>query len=263
MFVDLVGLLILLIVTYINSLEGLFRASITFVCGVLAGAAAFGFYGPLSGIFFSPATKPPTDRVEKIWVFGAEPMAFIGLFAVVFLLCRALSDKLLENNPPRNLLVDRVGGAVFGLATGYLVLGVCLIYAQMLPLPIKILGYQRFDKAGQVVARTFLKADEAVLGMYAMASKYSLGPGSSSVLRRYGDVNGDKKNDINDPLIFWQTRRAQYPAWKQQSRLMPQDPGGIERFDGIELKEGFTGVYRDVEIEVLDVSQVDLLEGFG
>lgn len=261
--VDLIGIIVIGLVVYFNSLEGLYRSAITLICGLFAGAVAFGFYGPLSSLLFDPTAVLPLGQPDSIWVFAAEPVSLLILFSAVFLSARFLCDKFLPHALPGPFWVNNIGGGVVGVASGYLVLGVMLVYAQMLPLPSSVLGYERF-KGTEVASRTFFKADEAVLGLYSFVSRSSLGRAGAPLFGRYGDLTADGKVDSDDALLFWQTRRGQFPAWKR-GELIPHDVGGRELFEGIVLKTDRNRkvVYRHMEFKILSVKRpVDKLAGF-
>jgi len=261
LLVDLIGIIVIGSVVYINSLEGLYRSAITLICGLFAGAVAFGFYAPLSSLLFDPTAVLPLGQPDTVWVFASEPVSLLILFSAVFLSARFLCDKFLPHALPGPFVVNNVGGGVVGVATGYLVLGVMLVYAQMLPLPRSVLGYERFDGT-EVISRTLFKADEAVLGLYSFILRSSLGRAGAPLFARYGDLTADGKVDSDDALLFWQTRRGQYPAWKT-GRLIPYDVGGRELFEGIVPRTRQEGDYRGMKLKVRGVRLVTSLKGFS
>src|SRR5690606_30940774 len=60
------------------------------------------------------------------------------------LVLRTIYDALIAHNMRFPVYVDRIGGGVFGLVTGFIVVGMLTIGFQLLPFPPSFLGFSRY-----------------------------------------------------------------------------------------------------------------------
>ena len=114
--------------------QNLFSAVIMAMLSLAAAMAAFDFYEILS------------EQLIKAGLKGYPPETgtFLGLFIITLLLLRLASDKLIKGNMKFTMLVDRIGSAVMGLMAGLIMAGMVALGFQLLPIPSKFLGYDRF-----------------------------------------------------------------------------------------------------------------------
>ena len=63
-------------IAYISAIQGVYRSAMTLAAGLVAGAVAFGLFGPLAGLL-------PQDDPESVWSYAADALALWALFAVL------------------------------------------------------------------------------------------------------------------------------------------------------------------------------------
>ncbi len=225
-------------VMYMCAVHGVFRAGMTLAACVLAGAVAFGLFGPAAGLLGA-------DNPRTVWYYAADALALWAIFCVVFLGLRVLAETLLGNESAFPSLADSIGGAVLGLAAGYLVVGLCLVLAQMLPMPPSILGYSpfRYDGKNNTVKegdRLWLRWDRGTLALFGYLSGGPLGGEERRLFNRYGNVYSasagpvpapdlaavlsaeasakaearSAKPDADDMLYYHWYRRWEYVRWR-------------------------------------------------
>ena len=135
------------------STQGLFSAFLHLGLMIAAGAVALGIWQPLV-IGFLLARMP-----SYAWGVG-----LLAPFALVLLLLRVISDKLIAGNMKFPPWVDSLGGLIAGSIAGILTAGIVLIGISFLPLPPTILGYHRYGvEAGGIkpVSDAFMPLDVA------------------------------------------------------------------------------------------------------
>jgi len=271
-------------VAYMGMVQGIYRAAMTLVACVLAGAIAFGVFGPLTAAIFP---RPPSSiGVATTWYFAGDAIVLWAVFCVAFLLLRTIGEKLFTNEPHFPALANRVGGFVLGLPTGYLSVGVCMILLQMLPTAPDLLGYQAFryvpaSKSGperiEAGEPLWLEWDRRTLAFFDYLSAHPLGSKESALHERYGDPDdhGDvyppkeKRGegyeptvDADDVLYFHWYRRWEFIQWQ-----MKTNPGGPLPQMGdavaVPLVAGRTGGLPDLQLQVSEKpARMDLLPDF-
>ena len=256
-------------VMYMCAVHGLFRAGITLAACVLAGAVAFGLFGPAAGLLGA-------DNPRTVWYYAADALALWAIFCVVFLGLRVLAETLLGNESAFPSLADRIGGAVLGFAAGYLVVGLCLVLAQMLPMPPSILGYSpfRYDGKNNTVKegdRLWLRWDRGTLALFGYLSGGPLGGEEHRVFNRYGNVyppgaHAAGKPDADDMLYYHWYRRWEYVRWRTgvAQGPLPGEPreGAPGQLPGAALKRGRVFRSDDVTIRVVRIDRVDQVANF-
>jgi len=181
LMLNVLALVATVIVAYMTAVQGTWSALKSLAACVVAGAVAFGLSGPLSGLF--PAS-------DAMWY---ESLCLWAVFSVVFMGLRTLGETLLKANPEFPKLATKVGGGAVGLAVGYLTVGVGLVVMQMLPVAPNVLGgYEpfRYSESSNTVRRAdqlWLGWDRGALAFFGYVSAHSLGPGTGTLLERYGD----------------------------------------------------------------------------
>jgi hypothetical protein len=187
-------------IAYMGLVHGFYRSAQTLVICVLAGAIAFGLLGPTSGLVAN-------DSPRSTWYYAADPFCLWVLFCVAFLVLRGLTAKLFPNEPGFPPLLDQLGGAVFGVATGYLVTGFCVLLVQMLPTSPDLLGYEAFQfKRGEDVRDDsttpgrplWLQWDRGTLAFFGYLSSHAMGSDETSLYRRRGDVYPPVNSRVED-----------------------------------------------------------------
>src|SRR5262245_53432477 len=119
-------ILIVLGLAYLFLIQGLATAFATFCNVVLAGLIAFNFWEPLADLL--------EPRLSRSFFAGHEDaICLTGLFAVAFGLLRLTTNTLAGAVIDFHPLVQRAGGAFFGLVSGYLLAGFLVCVFQTLP----------------------------------------------------------------------------------------------------------------------------------
>ncbi|HUX15962.1 MAG TPA: CvpA family protein, partial [Phycisphaerae bacterium] len=278
-------------VMYMCAVHGVFRAGVTLAACVLAGAVAFGLFGPAAGLLGA-------DNPRTVWYYAADALALWAIFCVVFLGLRVLAETLFKNEPAFPSLADSIGGAVLGLAAGYLAVGLCLVLVQMLPMPPSILGYSPFQYDGKnnrvtEGGRLWLRWDRGTLALFGWLSANSLGSKEHLLFNRYGELYPPPRDDsgetpatgkgteaprpaakahpdADDMLYYHWYRRWQYVQWKTgvAQGPLPGEPqevvekGAPGQLPGAALKRGHVFRSDDVTIRVVRIDRVDQVANF-
>ncbi len=164
--------LVMLIVAYAFSREGLFTALTMLINVILAGVIAFNFFEPLASLLES----------------GFQGGAFVGfedLLCLMFLFCGSLGLlRIVTNNlSPRQIefppSIQQLGGAAVGLIIGYLVSGFLVVAMQTMPLHQNFLGFER-RKLHESEFRRYLPSDRVWLATMRHIGAYGLSRGSDN-----------------------------------------------------------------------------------
>ena len=222
-------------VMYMCSVHGVFRAGMTLAACVLAGAVAFGLFGPAAGLLGA-------DDSNSVWYYAGDALALWAIFCVVFLGLRVLAETLLGGNESTfPSLADSIGGAVLGFAAGYLVIGLCLVLVQMLPVPPSILGYSpfRYDGKNNTVKegdRLWLLWDRGTLALFGYFSGGPLGGEERRLFNRYGNVYAASAGPAAAPdLAAVSSAEASAKAEARPVRHSPQGDGGNAKPDADDM----------------------------
>lgn len=114
--------------------EGLFKAIATLFGVFVAGVVAFGFAEPLAG---------ELESTFADFAPGYEDAVCMGvIFAVVVGLIRAGAYSVMPDEPSMSVRLGQAGGALVGLATGFLVAGFLVNMMVTLPWHEQFLGFQ-------------------------------------------------------------------------------------------------------------------------
>jgi len=140
MLFSIVVTLMVILITAFWAYQGFFGSMIMFLETVVACIVAFAFY----------------EDINTLWVDSTGPgiglpLALMLLFLAVLFILRYLTDRLIPNNVSMPMMLDRAGGAVCGLFTGEVLVGMALLSIQMLPIGSTLFGFERYtvDKGGQ------------------------------------------------------------------------------------------------------------------
>jgi hypothetical protein len=262
-------------VAYMSAAQGVYRAVQILAACLVAGVLAFGLCGPLAGIGDS-------TNATSIWYYAGDAFFLWAVFCAVFMGLRMACDKFLPNQPALPYYINFPSGAVVGLATGYLAVGVCLVLAQMLPLAPDILGYAPFDYTPtegeaqfeklETGERLWLSWDRGALALFGYLSSAPLGSDASSFYNRYGDVypppelrpvKYEAVVNTDDVLYFHWYRRYQAVRWRQYSMPSPL-PRRMQTSDGmgLQLEADRMRAMDDIDVRVLGVVRRETLDSF-
>ena len=119
-------------------------------------------------------------------------------------------------------MAQSVGGAIFGLLTGYLVAGFLVCLMQTLPLSVDFLGFDPRYSTSEGPLRKFLPPDRVWLGMMCRAGAYAF---SSDVdLKALDDTSADKfiqKYKTFDKYATFEHRYARYRRHTSRRNPLP------------------------------------------
>lgn len=175
MALNIIALCLILGITFIHSIFGLYSGVIHVCCCILAALVAFGFFEPLTLLLTKEAGLHPAYT---------EPCCLLLLFVVTLILLRAAADNLLRGNVLLPQYVDTGGAIVMGFIGAQIVVGVLVISILMLPLGGRVMGFSRYERDPESrdennLARfhrnsIWLKPDEFTVGLVRLISGGSL-----------------------------------------------------------------------------------------
>jgi hypothetical protein len=155
---------IMLALGYAYLVEGLFTACLMCINVIGAGLIAFNFWEPLANLL-----DPALGGYE-------DSLCMVLLFCVTLGGLRTLTNLAVATEVDFPIALQRGGGALFGLLTGYLVTGFIVCVMQTLPFHQHFsyfdAKYERDD-----TVRRFLPADRLWLAMMHHASEKPFGRG--------------------------------------------------------------------------------------
>lgn len=166
MWLNLLSLLMLVLITFFLSLQGMFSALILFVLSVVSSVVAFGFYENLySGLLIQ-------------WLPGeGEAVSLMAIFLLTLLVLRLIVDLGMKGNVLLPAKADRVGGAVMGFFAGMVMTGMAMTAVQLLPFDHEILGFARYTSGASGRLTTnglFLGPDSFASGLAGLILDGSL-----------------------------------------------------------------------------------------
>ena len=124
------------LIAYMLATEGLFSSILHTVCVIVAGCLALALWEPLAHALFNGGTFD-----NYIW-----GVSLLGLFAVSLLVLRLASDKIAPANLNFPEWANYTFGALFGLCSGVLTVGICLIGVGFMQSSSELLGYQGYGR---------------------------------------------------------------------------------------------------------------------
>lgn len=134
MIFTIVILALIALVTYFHYLQGFISALMSAIIAAIAASLALGWQETVVEMLKGKAPD------------YANALATVALFAVIYALLRAISDRLVPGNISLPLYVERAGAALLGLVAALFSIGTLAVAAQMLPFGPSVLGYTRFDQ---------------------------------------------------------------------------------------------------------------------
>lgn len=166
MILHLVVLVMILGLAYLQMMQGLFSSIIMAVCTIFSAAVAvalFPWFASSTGLY----SLQPTI---------ADAVSFGLLFVGPLIGLRFLADKFVRDDIYFDMIVDRIGGAIFGLFSGTVMIGVLLVVIQLAPFGRVVWGdfqpYADTLRRDKRIAPFF--PDEFVVGFGEMISAGSM-----------------------------------------------------------------------------------------
>jgi len=148
--------------------QGLFSTFIMSVLCVISALVAFNYYelaAPWVGLGLAKV---------KLGLMGGEAPSLLFIFGATLGVLRTLTDRYLGGNIEFGMLVDRIGGAFFGLVASLVMVGMVATGFELMPVGASILGFDRYpDRESMAPEKNlFPNADGFVTGLAAHASTY-------------------------------------------------------------------------------------------
>ena len=131
--IDIVCLVVVGIVVYCVSIEGLWGAVHTFLCVLLAALVAMNFFEPLAGFL---------DGIMPAYKHYMDLVALVGLFISLTFALRMGSEYLSPVYIGLPSTLDQVGKWAFGALTGYLTMAFLLAALHTAPLSREFMGFK-------------------------------------------------------------------------------------------------------------------------
>ncbi|MBS3820760.1 MAG: hypothetical protein GVY16_10280 [Planctomycetes bacterium] len=157
--------ILILGIGYFQMRQGLFSALLLATWTIISAGLAITCYEGLASTASLYQMKPEI----------AEGVALMLLFIVPLLLLRTVGNILIRGDIVFNVIIDRIGGGLFGLLTGMFAIGVLMIVIQMAPLGRNILIWRPFEDDLTRAQRLLpFYPDEAVLAFGEMLSGGSM-----------------------------------------------------------------------------------------
>ncbi|MBL7140901.1 MAG: CvpA family protein [Planctomycetes bacterium] len=276
MLLSILTLLAIAVVGFIGGVQRLYRTALMLAALVVAGAVACLLVGPLTRAM----AGTPGDT-QSTWYYAGDAICLWAVLCVAFLGLRLLTYRLLWQEPVVPATLDIAGGAVVGVAAGYLVVGLCLVICQMLPVAPSFLGYEPFRyvegtsmKNPEHIERgntVWLAPDRAAIWLFDHLA--GGGAEGGALLGRYGDayppaslrlepytpaVNAD------DFLYYHWYRRWQAVRWRTNRVAGPVEeiPKRAIKDLALKLERRAQGKVYGMKLQINSVVRSDGLAGF-
>ncbi len=158
-------LIVMFIVAYALMVEGILGAFTMFVNVIIAGLVACNFWEPLAA-YLEP-------NFFDTFLSGYEDsLCLTGVFWLTLVLLRVATTQFAPAEIEVHPAIQRGGGALFGMLTGYLVSGFLLCMFQTLPWQVRFLDFDP-DYRPEQVTRSYIPADRVWLAMMHRAGLYA------------------------------------------------------------------------------------------
>lgn len=131
--IDVGCLIVIGIVTWCVSTEGLWGAAHTLLCVLLSALLAMNFFEPLAGFLDGMLGSARTY---------SDIIALVGLFTAFVFATRLASEQLAPTFIQLHPTLDQVGRWGFAALTGYLTMAVLLTALHTAPLPREFMGFK-------------------------------------------------------------------------------------------------------------------------
>lgn len=189
---------IMLAVGYAYMVEGLFTACTMCINVFLSGLLAFNFFEPLARLL---EDNLPASFLTDPTASYADAVSIVLLFSLALFGLRTATNQLANVEIDFPPVAQRIGGAAFGMVTGYLISGMLLATFQTLPMYVNFMGFNPDYDEGQAMRRV-LPSDRVWLALMHRAGTSAFSGGSETFdqdcnfelryarYRRYDDTRG-------------------------------------------------------------------------
>ncbi len=173
MVLNIICLLLILGITFLNTIYGLFSGLVNLFCSIIALVIALGF--------FETATDVVTEQFGFSTTY-APPICLAALYAVSLTILRTAADNLVRGNVRVPASVDWVGGGICGFLIAEISVGVLVLSFMLLPFGGQAAMYQRYQRTDDFEDNyavfekqpVWLMPDEFAAGLFKMLSSGSL-----------------------------------------------------------------------------------------
>ncbi len=168
MLASLILIIIIGIITFYQIFtQGLFSALIMAVLSIVSALISLNYFEALAGF----------GHRFGLAGWGTQAAALMIIFILSLLVLRLLSDHFIRGNMNFPLIIDRVGSAIFGLIAALVIGGMIALSFQLLPIPARFVGFDRFAKLDapadlESSKNLFPNADGFVLWLAKRTSNY-------------------------------------------------------------------------------------------
>jgi hypothetical protein len=139
MLLTIAALVLVLLITFGQSICGLFSAAIMFLLAVLSASISFATYESLNEALLG----------KYIGDYG-DAAALMVVFLAVLIVSRLVVDTFVKKNLEFPGIIDRLGAVVFGFGTAMILTGMLAVAIQLLPFGPDILGFDRLVEVDRV-----------------------------------------------------------------------------------------------------------------
>lgn len=248
MVLNIVALLLVLAITFVQSIFGVFSGMISAFCSLFAALVAFGYYEALNDVV--------TKQLELHPAYS-EPICLIVLFIGVLTGLRYAADNLIRGNVNVPQYVDWIGAGVFGFISAQICVGMAVICTLMLPIGGAVLGFSRYERAEEGTSEhagmvkwerraLWTRCDEMTVGMVTLVSTGSLSNGSSAFNAVYPDFMD---------AVYYSTNTVQSTSTPSPFREKVDGfTSGLKVSEWWEQKDALEGRYRKAVPELKAMS---------
>lgn len=179
MVLSIAALLLVLGITFMHSIFGLFSGMINLVCSITSLVVTFGL------------TEWLTELLTRQGLSAtyALPACFIGLFFLTHVVLRVLADNLIRGNVRVSMYLDWGGAAACGFVNAQIIVGMLVLGFLMLPWGGRVAMFSRYERQEGLDADKrvrfernhvawFLRPDEFAVGLFNLLSDGSLRGGT-------------------------------------------------------------------------------------
>ncbi|MEX2172358.1 MAG: CvpA family protein [Pirellulales bacterium] len=132
--------------------EGLWSNTITLICIVLSGLAAFGFYQPL--------TVWVDEKTEGSYTYLLDIVCLWGVYVVAMILLSALAASLSKTRMRFKNPIDPIGGPIVAVISGWVLMSLVLASLHTAPLGKETMGGALVHSTSDVQSKSSLSAPD-------------------------------------------------------------------------------------------------------
>lgn len=237
MILNITALVLVLGITFLHSIFGLFSGLINVFCAIVAAAVALGCFEAVNDFATTTMGIHPSY---------SGPGSLIVLFLLTHLILRYAADTFLRGNVRVALPADIAGGIICGFVIGEITIGIFVLGFLMLPFGGRAMMFSRYERTDEIDSRTgrvkfvrndvWLNPDGFVVGLVNTLSSGSLKRGDSTFASAYPDFR---------EWVFWTGNTVQQESMTAPARGKDGDGHkGLKVVNWWEVTEPVVARYR-------------------